>query len=84
VMTGDASAHAENHGTVYPHQALEGVLIASLDEPLEQLAIGRRLGVERETAFGVLPSEKLHQSLSASSRGQFMGAISEKSLEPIR
>ena len=84
-MTGDASVHAENHGTMNPHQAaLEGVLIASFDESLEQLAIGRRLGVGEATKLrsGILPSEKLHQSLSASSRGQLISAISEKSLEP--
>jgi hypothetical protein len=53
-------------------------VITSLDELLEQLAIGWRLGVGREIALGILPFEELHQSLSASSRGQSNEAISEE------
>ena len=83
-MTRDASAHAENHGAVHAHQALESVLVTPFDELLEQLPIGQGLGIGREIAFGILPSKELHQSLSASSIGRRNSAILEKSLEPIR
>ena len=69
VMTGDPSAHAENHGTMHPHQTLERVLITPFEILLEQLPIGQRLGVGREIAFGIRPSQELHQNLSASSDG---------------